>query len=166
MNKKTWLLVVTLAPVCLTACLLAAGEPRENCAESHDPRNTRTLQICTDKSEYDFGEPIYITFTVTNISDEPLVWNGGDEPAVDIHVEGEYWSDEQELIIELTQVTLQPGESHTIEWTWPTSQTDLEPLANDFLEEELLSIHIFGTEISHPGASGGAVWVKSYYRRP
>ncbi|HIP96942.1 MAG TPA: hypothetical protein EYH32_06990, partial [Anaerolineae bacterium] len=74
MNKKllTWL------SLSLALALLAACGPRENCAQSHDPRDartnryTRTLRICTDKKKYDFGEPVHITFTVTNISDETL----------------------------------------------------------------------------------------------
>ncbi len=97
MNRKTWLPVIILAPVFLTACFLAACGPKENCAQSHDPRNTRTLWICINGEKYDFAEPIHITFTVTNISDDPLTLDDGDKPAIDIRVEGEHWSDGREL---------------------------------------------------------------------
>ena len=77
MKGKTWLLLIlALAPALLAAC-----GPRENCAESYDDGKTNLARICIDGEKYDFGEPIHITFTVTNISDEPLTLDGGDEPA-------------------------------------------------------------------------------------
>ncbi|MCP4536057.1 MAG: hypothetical protein GY832_02825 [Chloroflexi bacterium] len=134
----------------------------KNCDVAHNDRKTYASQICTDKKKYDFGEPIHITFTVTNISDETLDFNGGDKPALDILVEGERWLDERELTSELAHVTLEPGESHILNWVWPTPQTDLEP----FKSYPVPSIFVFGTEISHPGALEGDVWVQSYYRNP
>ena len=124
MKTKPWLLLL----LALALALLAACGPRKNCAESYDDRKTNLARICTNKKEYDFGEPIYITFTVTNVSDEPLVLNGGEKAAIDIRVQGEHWSDGRELAPELTRVTLEPGESRTLEWVWPTARTDLEPL--------------------------------------
>ncbi len=167
MNKKTWLLVVTLAPVFLTACLLAS-EPRENCAESHDPRNTRTLRICTDndfRDMYEFGESVYITFTVTNISDERLVLDGGDKPALDICILRECWSDRQELTPKLTRVTLEPGESRILTWTWPTTDIDRDEMINDYGAGELTfwSFHAHGVEIPLPGATKSGVHVLFNY---
>ncbi len=167
MNKKTWLLVIALAPVFLTACLLAS-EPRENCAESHDPRNTRTLRICTDndfRDMYEFGDPVHITFTVTNISDERLVLDGGDKPALDICIRRECWSDRQELTPKLTRVTLKPGESRILTWTWPTTDTDWDAMTGAS-ELTFWSFHVNGVAIHLPGASERVVWVIFNYNMP
>jgi hypothetical protein len=162
MNRKTCFVLLALALPLLNAC-----EPRENCAEGHDPLNTHQMRICADKKEYDFGVPISITFTVTNVSDEPLTLDGGDQPALDIDVWREHWSDGQELTPELTRVTLEPGESRTINWVWPTSQTDFRLLINSFPPEGgRLTVRPLGTVIPLPGASPRAVWVDAYYRKP
>jgi hypothetical protein len=163
MRRKIYLLcLLFLVPTFLAAC-----GPRENCAQSHDPRNTRTLRICIDKEKYDFPEPIHITFTVTNISDETIEFNGGDKPALDIRVEGEHWSDGRELTPELTRVTLEPGESRVLNWVWPTSQTDLEELGRGFSPGPgMLSIGVDGIVIPQPNASRRAVLVYAYYRYP
>ena len=160
MNRNNWLLVI------LVLVLLAACGPRENCMAGHDPLSTHQMRICADKEKYDFGAPIHVTFTVTNISDQPLVLDGGDEAAIDINVKGEHWSSERELTPDLTRVTLDPGESRTLEWVWPTPQTDLEALRVSFGEPGVLSIPVGGLVIPRPGASPGGVWVSAYYRRP
>jgi hypothetical protein len=159
MNRKTCLVLLALALPLLSAC-----EPRENCAQAYNDRTYR-LRICTDKREYDFGAPISITFTVTNFSDETLVLNGGGKPAMDIRVEDEYWSDEQEMTPELTRITLPPDGSHTITWVWPTSRTDLEALGHDFGELRLITISVFGIEFPIPGAEG-LIGLLVYYRAP
>ncbi len=172
MKGKTWLLlIVVLASALLAVCLLVAcggsAEPEENCAEGHDPRNTRTLRICTDKVVYDFGEPVYITFTVTNVSDQSLTWDSGDRAAMDICVRDECWSDEQELTPDLTRVTLEPGESRTLEWVWPTVNTDLKALERTFPPDtSTFGTFATGSGIPRPGASPRSVWVPITYRRP
>lgn len=159
-EKSRLLLLLALALALLTAC-----GTRENCAVSHDPGRTRAFRICTDKRKYDFGEPIHITFTVTNISDETLEWNGGDEPAMDIRITPEHWSDEQELVPELTRMTLEPDESRTIKWVWPTPGTDLSEIGFP-PEGGSTGISVFGTVRPLPGTEDGAVGVHAYYRRP
>ena len=167
MKIKRYLPEICVLLIVLASVLLAACGPRENCAQSHDPRNTRTLRICIDKKKYNFGEPIHITFTVTNISDEPFTLDGGDEPAIDIRVEGEHWSDGRELTSELTRVTLEPDESRVLNWVWPTSQTDLEELGRGFSPGPgMLSIAVSGTVKPLPRASRGAALVDAYYRKP
>lgn len=161
MKTRPWLLLL------LALTLLAACGPKENCAEAHNDDRTYRLHICTDKEKYDFGAPISITFTVTNISDEPLTLDGGDEPAMDIYVEGEHWSDEQGLTLDLTHVTLEPGKSRTLSWVWPTPRTDLKEISfpPDAFPPDA-SIGVDGIVIPRPGASSRTVWVDVYYRRP
>lgn len=153
------LLLLALALTLLGACGL-----RKNCEVIHDPRRTRTLRICTDKKKYDFGEPIHITFTVTNLSDETLEFNGGDKAALDIRVEGEHWSDGRELTPELTRMTLEPDESRALNWVWPTPGTDLKKVNPPPPEWGLTSIYVFGLVTPRPGASRSAVGVTAYYR--
>ena len=157
MKTKPWLLLL----LALALALLTTCGPKQNCAESHDPRNTRTLRICTDKKKYDFGEPVHITFTVTNISDETLEFDGGDKPVIDIGIAQEYWSDGQELTPELTRVTLEPGESRTIELVWPTPRTDLEALSG----YGALHISVGGYVRPFPGTDR-VVGVDVHYRSP
>jgi len=159
-KRLQWLGLLAL----LAACLLTACGPKENCAEAHNDDRTYRLGICTDKRKYDFGEPIHITFTVTNISDGTLKFDGGDKPALDIGIAQRYWSDGRELTPDLTQVTLEPGESRTIELVWPTPGTDLEEISFP-PEGGLTSIGVQGIVRPFPGTDR-AVGVYAYYRRP
>ena len=154
------LLLLVSVPMLLSAC-----GPRKNCAESHDPRNTRTLQICTDKKSYDFGEPVHITFTVTNISTETLEFNGGDKAVIDIRIAPEQWSDERELTPAPTQMTLEPDESRTIEWVWPTPEVDIQEFRGHFPEFGPLTFQAFGIVRPRPGTRR-SVWMSIAYRRP
>lgn len=163
MKRKIYLLcLLFLVPTFLAAC-----GTRENCEVAHNDDRTYELHICIEKRKYDFPEPIHITFTVTNISDQPLTLDGGDKPALDIRVEGEHWSDGRELTSELTRVTLEPGESRVLNWVWPTSQTDLEELGRGFSPGPgMLSIGVDGIMIPLLNASRRTVWVYAYYRKP
>ena len=127
MKNSLWLLVTILILVSLLAC---ESPERENCAEDHDPEYTHTVRLCTDKDTYDFGEPVHITCTVTNVSDETIVFDGGEEPALDIQYGEAKWSDGQEPSSDLTVVKLAPGETRTLIWVWSVSEAQLEPIRN------------------------------------
>nr|HID14971.1 hypothetical protein [Anaerolineae bacterium] len=132
MNGK-W--VVRLPLVLLLIAGMAAGckpaEPEENCAGGISASGDDEAVICTDKTEYQYGEIVYVRFTFTNLSDEPLELNGGSEAAMDIcdWCPGPHkacWSDRQELTSEQTRLVLPPKGSHTLEWAWPPSQVDAD----------------------------------------
>jgi hypothetical protein len=162
MKRKTCLLLI----LALALTLLAACGPKENCAEAHNDDRTYRLHMCTDKEKYDFGEPVSIIFTVTNVSDESLTLDGGDEPALDICIRSECWSEGQEMTPELTRVTLESGGSRAITWVWPTADTDLEALERDSPPTSTVGGLVFGSVIPWPDASPRSVWVSVVYRRP
>ena len=164
MKKCLWLPVAILVLASLPAC-----GPREHCGESHDSKYTRTLKICTDKETYDCGEPIHITFTITNVSSEDLVLDGGDEPALDIffYVEGYEvsWSDGQDHTSDLTVVTLAPRETRTISWVWPVSEEEWETLGcADRPIWDALHIGVDAIVRHVPGELGAGPYVNIRYR--
>ncbi len=172
MNKKTWLRLIILAPALLISCLLTTcngsrAEPEENCAEGYNDDKTYLSRICVDKAVYDFGEPVHISFVVTNVSDQPLTWDGGDSAAMDICVRDECWSDEQELALKLTYLTLEPNKSHIVEWVWPTTNTDLKALERHFPPDtSTFGPLVTGSSIPRPGASPRSIWTPIVYHRP
>ena len=129
MNKKciAWLLL-TLLLIAGTAAGCKPAEPEENCRTASD--HEHGLQICTDKAEYHYNETVYVRWTITNVSEEVLEFDGGSRPAMDICDSwGTCWSDSQRLTPEQMRIVLEPGEAHTIEWTWPPSPTYIEDQA-------------------------------------
>ena len=129
MNER-WNVSLLLLLVLLLTVELAAGckpaEPEENCGGGIRDSGDDKAVICTDKSEYQYGDMVHVRFTFTNLSDRSLDFDGGNEAAMDICERDICWSDEQEQISELTHLVLAPGESRTIEWTWPPSQEYLD----------------------------------------
>ncbi len=129
MNKKcvVWLLLALLL-IAGTAAGCKAAEPKENCRTASD--HEHKLEICTDKVKYYYDETVYVHWTITNVSEEVLEFNGGSRPAMDICDSwGACWSDSQKLTPEQMRIVLEPGEAHTIEWTWPPSPTYIEDRA-------------------------------------
>lgn len=161
MKGKTRCLLIVAAVLLLTAC----DQSKENCEQKDGPEHTWQAKICTDDDRYDFGEPIRITLTVANVSNQPLTLEGGDRPALDIRVQGQNWSDGKELTPDLTRVSLEPGESRTLEWVWPTPATDLEALEGLLVEQSQLSIGVYGLLATGSGPPE-TVWVYAYYRAP
>ncbi len=154
------LLLLVSVPMLLSACGW-----RKNCEVAHNDDRTYTLRICTDKKSYDFGEPVHITFTVTNISTETLEWDGGDKPVMDIEAGNAQWSEGQQLTPALTRMTLKPDKSRTIELTWPTPKIDIQEFRGHFPELGPLRFFAWGIVRSRPGTRG-SVWVSIAYRRP
>ena len=157
-----------LVGVLVLACVLISW-PKEHCAEDHDPGYTLPAKICTDKETYDCGEPTRITFTITNVSGEDIVLDGGREPALDLIVyfdnEEIHWSDGQDHTSDLTVVTLAPGETRTISWVWPVSEAEWEALGcADRATWDLLHATVAGTVRPLPGASRRGPQVNIRYR--
>jgi hypothetical protein len=165
MNKEwiVWLLLALLLIAGMATGCRSAG-PKENCAGGITADGEQEFQLCTDKAEYQYGEAVHIRFTITNLSEQPLEYNGGSEAVMEICEREVCQSDEQELTPELTRLVLEPGESRTIEWTWPPSKA--------YLDEWLgkapygsLPILFRGTHMLRPGTRSGAVTIEILYHR-
>ena len=166
MNKKciAWLLLVLLLMLGTAAgCKPAEPEkPEEHCAGGVDASGEEEAVICTDKAEYQYGEIVHVRFTYTNLRDRPEELNGGSEAAMDICERDVCWSDGQELTPELTRLVLAPGESRTIEWTWPPSQAHLDEwLGKSWLR--WLNVSLNGILRYAPGYRPSAVEIEVKY---
>ncbi len=123
------------------------------------------LQICTDKLEYQFGETVQVRWQIRNISDSPIVLDGGDAAAMDVHIVElallpgaespsisgeERWSDTHPYE---TRIELAPGEVRLIEWQWPTEQTNFDAVLKHLsvYDGNSTRIYIHGDYFLTPG---------------
>ena len=138
MNKTiaSLLMFLTLA-VWLTAC---SSGPVCDSGTEKKPGNIDTGGIekdatigtlCVDKAEYKTGDTVHMTFTVKNALDEQIVLDGGQPPVMDIcPAQHQCLSQYQTDVAQLTRLVLEPGQSHTIQWDWPTPEVDLHKAVN------------------------------------
>jgi|WetSurMetagenome_2_1015567.scaffolds.fasta_scaffold401838_1 hypothetical protein len=78
--------------------------------------------LCVDKAEYNTGDTVHMTFTVKNALNEQIVLDGGQQPVVDIcPAQHQCLSQYQSDVAQLTHLVLEPGQSHTIQWDWPSN---------------------------------------------
>ena len=111
-----------------------------------DPRNeSSTFQIVappaadlsttvtTDKSAYDFGQPIQLTLTETNVSSQPIVVLTGPAAFEIDHDGANLWGSTtpNSLPASTSWETLQPGQSYvqTLSWSGPTWYVSTSPEA-------------------------------------
>jgi hypothetical protein len=133
MNKSIASLLMFLA---LTVMLSACSGPVCDSGHEEIPDNAITgrqggvgteATLCVDKAEYKTGDTVHMTFTVKNAYHEPLVLDGGQQPVMDIcPAQHQCLSQYQPDVAQLTHLVLEPGQSHTIQWDWPTSDVDLQ----------------------------------------
>ncbi len=131
-----FLLFAGLAAV-LSGCSLFSGlGPNCDSGKEIRPGNLATgapqadatmATLCTDKAQYEQGDTVHITFTVKNLLDEQIVLDGGQQLVMDICI----WQDQcvassQPAEAQLTRLVLEPGQSHTLSWNWPTPESDLQ----------------------------------------
>ena len=117
----------------LSACSIFSGPNCDsgieirpgNLATSTPQANATEATLCTDKAQYDKGDIVHITLTVKNLLDEQIVLDGGQQPVMDICAGG-CFSSSQSAEAKLTRLVLEPGQSRTIQWDWPTSDVDLQ----------------------------------------
>lgn len=133
--KKTFLILALLGvALLLGACSSSnckSGTERQpgNIDTGTMGRDAVTATLCTDKTDYNQGDTVHITFTVKNLLDEQIVLDGSQQPVMDICAGG-CFSQNQSAETRLTRLVLEPGESYTTKWDWPTSEVDL-PTAVD-----------------------------------
>jgi hypothetical protein len=136
-----------------------------HCAGEQRSAGDLELQLCTDKREYQFGETVQIQWQIRNISDTPIVLDGGDAAAMDVHIVElallpgaeslsisgeECWSDTHAYE---TRIELAPGETYLIEWQWPTPQTDLAAILEHqrIPDKNKALINVYGDYSLQPG---------------
>jgi hypothetical protein len=135
MKKITLLLLFVSLVVLLSACYLFSGpncksgtEGRSgNLATGRKQADVTTATLCTDRTDYSKSDTVHITFTVKNLLDEQIVLGGGQQPVMDICVgAAPCLSHYQPEIAHFTRLVLEPGQSHTIQWDWPTPGIDMD----------------------------------------
>ncbi|HQE93797.1 MAG TPA: hypothetical protein PLH19_13595 [Anaerolineae bacterium] len=137
-----------------------------NCAGEQRSAGDLELQICTDKLEYQFGETVQVRWQIRNISDSPIVLDGGDAAAMDIHiVEWDLPAGEKYPIASgeerqsdtndyETRIELAPGAVYLIEWQWPTEQTNFDAVLEYMRppeKREIAFVYINGDYCLRPG---------------
>jgi hypothetical protein len=137
-----------------------------NCERGRRPVGDLELQICTDKRDYQFGETVQIQWQIRNISDTPIVLDGGDAAAMDIHiVEWEHLPEEKfptpageerrsDTYPFETRIELAPGEVRLIEWQWPTEQTNFDAVLEYMRppeKREIAFVYFNGDYCLNPG---------------
>jgi hypothetical protein len=122
--------------------------------------------FCTDKRQYDKGDTVHITLTVKNGLDKQIVLGGGQQPVMDIcdWRTKQCLSQAQPAVAGLTRLVLEPGQSHTIQWNWPTPEVDVKGsldqvnevaitgywVGKDGLQGELNLFFTYGEKIGRP----------------
>jgi hypothetical protein len=97
-----------------------------NLATGRKPADATNAKLCVDRTEYNTGDTVHMTFTVKNLLDEQIVIGNDQQPVMDLCVEkSQCLSQSQPEVAQLTRLTLEPGQSHTIQWDWPTPDVNL-----------------------------------------
>ncbi len=144
-RKELWISLLIGVALCVVAGGVVWWKPTQAYCKVEQNPGFLEYKMCTNKKEYQFGEPVYITFTITNIRDDPaqpnygpVEFGNGTDPVMDICDDELYacWSNNQTLTDDDKHFTLEPGESHTLMWTMPTSPEYL-----DHLEERMRHSH-------------------------
>ena len=133
----TVLLLLASLMLLLSGCSVLSFLSGPNCKSGKEvrPGNYITGQkqadatiatLCTDRTDYNQGDTVHITFTVKNALDEQIVLGDGQRPVMDMCVEqNQCLSHSQSEVAQLTRLVLEPGQSHTIQWDWPTPDVNL-----------------------------------------
>jgi len=117
------LLLACLALLGLTACV---DTSRQSQTVSDYLPAVYTVELWNEHWQYEFGKPVHLRATLTNISSDTLIFgNGsGNLPVLDIHIktlngtgsEERIWSKDDMDQVKYS-VVLSPSQSYTITWT-------------------------------------------------
>jgi len=119
-------LIVVLSACSASNCTSVTVRRSGNLATGRKPADATTTTLCTDKTDYNKGDLVHITFTVKNLLDEQMVLDGGQQPVMDLCVSyAPCLSHYQAGIAQLTHLELAPGQSYTIQWDWPPPNVDM-----------------------------------------
>jgi hypothetical protein len=165
MNKTIASLLMFLALVfLLSACSASncnSGTERQpgNIDAGTMGRDAVTATLCTDKTDYNKGDIVHISFTMKNMLDEQIVLDGGQQSVMDICVGvAPCLSYYQPELAQLTRLVLEPGQSHTIQWDWPPSGVDMDKS----IHPPINAADVYGNNIRLDG-NLGTVSVSFFY---
>lgn len=116
--------VALLLGACSSGPVCDSGTERKsgNLVTGEKGKDATIGTLCVDKAEYKTGDTVHMTFAVKNALDEQIVLDGGQRPVMDICPEhNQCLSQYQPDVAQLTRLVLEPGQSQTIEWNWPTT---------------------------------------------
>ncbi len=124
------LFILFLLALYLSACV--EQDPRVPVSAAQGPSDLYKLGIWSAHKQYEFGEPVHLRATLTNLSTEELAAKLDLYPIINIVVGTKnpsettaerVWSQEHpdEALYELA---LAPGESYVIEWSFTLSRRD------------------------------------------
>jgi hypothetical protein len=127
-SRLMFLALIVALSACSTSNCKSGTEIRSgNLATGRKQADAITATICTDKTDYNQGDTVHITFTVKNLLDEQIVLDGGQQPVMDICVgAAPCLSHYQPAIAQFTRLVLEAGQSHTIQWDWPPPDVDMD----------------------------------------
>ena len=103
--------------------------------------------FCTDKEQYNKGDTAHITLTVKNALNKQIILDGGQQPVMEICT----WRTKQCLSqgqppeAKLTRLILEPSQSYTLKWDWPTPEIDVKE-AVDEVNEVSIDAYWLGTD--------------------
>ena len=135
--RSTSVLTVLAVLLCLALLLNACSSSQCVSGKEIKPDNFITGErggdatiatFCTDKNQYNKGDIVHITLTVKNGLDKQIILDGGQQPVMDICVwrTKQCLSQGQPLETRLTHLVLEPGQSHVVQWDWPTPEVDIK----------------------------------------
>lgn len=166
MTKKTswWQYGVML--FALLGILTACNKPakKAHCFEHNVGYVDLDYALCTDKSTYNYGEPVQVSFTLMNRGNEAITLDGGTKPAVDLQQSAEYWSDTHPTEA-ATQITLLPGDTHSLTWYWIPQQAYLEKLFQQEMPHSM-PVTFLGITYYDPEEEPDSTWLDAKYLPP
>ena len=110
-------------PNCKSGTEIRSG----NLATGRKQADAIIATLCTDRTDYNKGDIVHMTFTVKNALDEQIVLGDGQRVVMDMCVEkNQCLSQSQPAVAQLTRLILEPGQSYTIQWDWPTPNVNLQ----------------------------------------
>lgn len=102
----------------------------KNCGPiSNTEQNSQvSLSFSASQSWYPVGSKIKLAFSVKNVSNNIITFERQDGPVVDIVYSSDptqRWSAQPDLAVDIYTLTLQPGETYSIEWEFLVTRDDV-----------------------------------------
>ncbi len=129
-------LVLLLNACSFSQCVSGIERQPGNAFTGEKGKDATIATFCTDKQQYNKGDIVHITLTVKNGLDRQIVLDGDQQPVMEICTwrTKQCLSQRQPSEARLTRLVLEPGQSHTIQWDWPTPEVDAKEAVDEINE--------------------------------